>query len=258
LKRFLDQRLIAWAWLAATGLVMQSNAHQPNAPNKASLNVLFVGNSFTHSNDLPGLIRQLAEGARETKTLSHVQQTPGGYTLKKHWDKATVAQLIQSHRWDYVVLQEQSQALSFEHWQRLQEVHPYARQLNSLALKSQANVIVFMSWGYKAGDIDNRERDSFFDMQGRLADGSTQLAKDLSATVAPVGTAWRLAVSRNPKIGLWAEDGRHPSLRGSYLAACVFYKLFYKRSPVGNPFTAGLSPSDAYFLQDVASSVSEP
>jgi hypothetical protein len=64
----------------------------------------------------------------------------------------------------------------------------------------------------------------------------------------------RQAKTRNPQIRLWGEDGRHPSLKGSYLAACVFYKLFYQKSPVGNSFTAGLSSSEAYFLQDIAAS----
>ena len=46
--------------------------------------------------------------------------------------------------------------------------------------------------------------------------------------------------------------GSHTNLRGSYLAACVFYATFYGESPVGNPFRATLSPGDAAFLQQCA------
>jgi Domain of unknown function (DUF4886) len=232
----------------------QSKLHQSSLSNAASLNVLFVGNSFTYFNDMPALVKQLADAAHEEKPFMSVQETPGGYTLKQHWESGKVAQLIQSNRWDYVVLQEQSQALSFAQWQRFRDVHPYARQFNNLAWQNKTKLILFMTWGYEKGDLENRTSDSFSDMQSRLAEGNMELAKDLSAIVVPVGIAWRQALSRNPQIRLWGEDGRHPNLSGSYLAACVFYKLFYRKSPVGNPFTAGLSAREAYFLQDVAAS----
>jgi len=51
---------------------------------------------------------------------------------------------------------------------------------------------------------------------------------------------------------LWAWDGTHPSTAGSYLDACMFYAALTGRSPVGNPYTAGLDPSQARFLQQVA------
>jgi hypothetical protein len=233
----------------------QSKIHQSGLSDASSLNVLFVGNSFTYVNDMPGLVKQLAEAAHEVKPFVSVQETPGGYTLKRHWEDGKAVQLLQSSRWDYVVLQEQSQFLSFEQWQRFRDVHPYARQLNNLAWQNKAKLVLFMTWGYEKGDLENRTSDSFSDMQSRLTEGNMELAKDLSATVAPVGIAWRQALSRNPQLRLWGEDGRHPNLQGSYLAACVFYKLFYHKSPVGNSFSAGLSASEAYFLQDVASSV---
>jgi hypothetical protein len=260
-KLYLVLSLIGLVGIGAIALAVvfgvqprEDKTHQTSVSSETSLNVLFVGNSFTFFNDMPSLVRQLAEAAHEEKTFASTQETPGGFTLKQHWDKGVAAQLLQSKHWDYVVLQEQSQALSFAQWQRFQDVHPYARQLNNVAWQNKAKVIVFMTWGYANGDLENRQSDSFLDMQNRLTDGNMELAKDLSATVAPVGTAWRQALSRNPQIGLWGEDGRHPSLKGSYLAACVFYKLFYQKSPVGNPFTAGLSSSEAYLLQEIAAS----
>ena len=51
---------------------------------------------------------------------------------------------------------------------------------------------------------------------------------------------------------MYAPDGSHPNLRGSYLAACVFFAMFYGDSPVGNPFIATLSAGDAAFLQQCA------
>jgi Domain of unknown function (DUF4886) len=260
-KFYLPLSLVGLLGVGAIALIVilgfqqqQSKIHQSGLSEKSFLNVLFVGNSFTYFNDMPGLVKLLAEAAHEAKPFVSAQETPGGYTLKRHWEDGKVAQVLQSSRWDYVVLQEQSQFLSFAQWQRFQEVHPYARQLNNLAWQNKAKLVLFMTWGYEKGDLENRTSDSFSDMQNRLTEGNMELAKDLSATVAPVGIAWRLALSRNPQLRLWGEDGRHPNLKGSYLSACVFYKLFYQKSPVNNPFTAGLSTREAYFLQDVAAS----
>jgi hypothetical protein len=53
---------------------------------------------------------------------------------------------------------------------------------------------------------------------------------------------------------LWNADGYHPAPAGSYLAACVFYKAFYERSPEGNAFRAGLSDADALRLRRAVAS----
>src|SRR5437588_8239645 len=72
----------------------------------APLKVLFVGNSFTARNDLPGLIARLA--ALRGKTLQHRLISAGGASLRRHWNAGEVLQAIQGGHYDYVVLQEQS------------------------------------------------------------------------------------------------------------------------------------------------------
>jgi hypothetical protein len=74
----------------------------------------------------------------------------------------------------------------------------------------------------------------------------------LDAAVVPVGEAWRIAHQRSPGLDLWAPDGRHPSQAGTYLAACTFYGVLYEKSPVGNPYTAGLSREEVQVLQQAA------
>jgi hypothetical protein len=48
------------------------------------------------------------------------------------------------------------------------------------------------------------------------------------------------------------DDRRHPTLAGSYLAACTFYAALFAESPVGHPYTAGLSDEAALTLQKIA------
>jgi hypothetical protein len=50
-------------------------------------------------------------------------------------------------------------------------------------------------------------------------------------------------------IVLRIADRRHPTLEGTYLAACTFYAALFGESPVGQPYTAGLDGTIARTLQ---------
>ena len=71
-----------------------------------AINILFVGNSFTQRNDLPGL---LAGMAAERKVLvQHKLISVGGASLRTHWNAGRAVKEIATDLYDYVVLQEQS------------------------------------------------------------------------------------------------------------------------------------------------------
>ena len=76
------------------------------------------------------------------------------------------------------------------------------------------------------------------------------------ATLSPSSSSMRFAfakaIGRDPKVNLYNPDKRHPSLAGSYLAACVIYAAVHGKNPVGNSHKGGLDPKLADFLQQVA------
>src|SRR5437016_1954919 len=78
----------------------------PKARKSLSLNVLFIGNSFTARNDLPGLIALLAKASGHH--LQHQLISVGGASLRTHWNKGHAQNRIREGDFDYVVLQEQS------------------------------------------------------------------------------------------------------------------------------------------------------
>jgi hypothetical protein len=92
-------------------------------------------------------------------------------------------------------------------------------------------------------------------MQSHIQTGYTGLADALGARVVPVGTAWQNAIHLEPKLNLWQMDGIHPSREGSYLAANVFYGLFFDESPEGLIYTADLPAETGQFLQAVAAKI---
>jgi Domain of unknown function (DUF4886) len=219
------------------------------------LRVLFVGNSFTFRNALAGMVRELAVYDRGGPRLFAVEYAAPGWSLENAARSGGLDHLLKDVHWDVVVLQEQSQMLSFPvpEWQR--ETYPFARDLQDKITRDGARTLLFMTWGYRFGDRRNRPNDTFLGMQERLARGYAQLASELPASVAPAGLAWAEALRERPGLDLWDSDGRHPNEAGSYLAACVFYKALTGRNPSRSSFTAGLEASEARFLQGIAASV---
>ncbi len=208
--------------------------------------VLFIGNSYIHTNQLPNLISNMASDLGDT--LIYEQSTPGGYTMEAHSTNANTLQKIMQGNWDYVVLQEQSQRPAFPDGQFYAETFPYARFLDSMihAYTPCAQTVFFQTWGRENGDQANCQffaplctyegMDSMLTLRYRL------MADSLSAIVAPVGQVWREV--RNlyyPSIQPYSADGSHPSLTGSYLAASTFYTTIFEKNPSGTTYTAGLS-----------------
>jgi hypothetical protein len=223
--------------------------------DRPGLRVLFVGNSFTFKNDLPALVHGLAAADEGAEPIFAVQYTAGGWRLRNAAEDKGLTKLLKNVRWDVVVLQEQSQIPSLSLDVQRRETFPFAHVLQTKIARGRADTLLFMTWGYRLGDRRNVRGDTYTTMQTRLVDGYSDLGRELGAAVAPVGLAWAEALRRRPQFDLWASDGRHPNLRGSYLAACVFYAVLSHQEPIGNRFTAGLAQADALFLQGVAADV---
>jgi PKD repeat protein len=220
--------------------------------------VLFLGNSYVYTNDMPTALRQLALSLGDT--IVTAQSTPGGYTFQGHTTLAASQQLIDQGNWDFVVLQEQSQIPSFPLSQVQSDCFPYAAQLvDSIRVHSPcAEPVFFMTWGRQNGDAQNCASwppvCTFEGMNGLLRERYLTMAVDNSAWCAPVGMAWKHTRDQQPAVNLYSADGSHPAAAGTYLAACTFYATLYRTSPVGASYTAGLDPTTAATLQALAAS----
>jgi hypothetical protein len=118
----------------------------------------------------------------------------------------------------------------------------YAKKHSDTVRKNGALPVFFMSWAYK----DKPE------MTAQLAEAYTQAANDNNVFVIPAGLAFARSIAIKPELELYASDMRHPSLAGTYLAACTTYAALFKKSPVGLTYAAGLDPVVATHLQNVA------
>jgi hypothetical protein len=66
--------------------------------------VLFVGNSLTSGNDLPGLVQAMAAAGGVKLRADTV--AVGNFSLEDHWQQGRAREALASATWDYVVLQQ--------------------------------------------------------------------------------------------------------------------------------------------------------
>ncbi len=222
-----------------------------------SKSILFLGNSYTYYNGgLPVMLKDVANSMGEV--LEVESNAPGGYTLQAHSTNVTSLDLIASRDWDYVVLQEQSQRPSFPPSQVEVEVYPYATILcDSISNNSSCTqTLFFMTWGYENGDATNcpyyTPLCSYLGMQWRLRQSYVEMAENNDTWAVPCGMAVKAVRESNPEIVLYSGDGSHPSIHGTYLAACTFFSSIYHRSPVGAYIPTEISADEAAILQNAA------
>ena len=213
--------------------------------------ILFIGNSYTSVNDLPGTFTKLAKsGGHRVETGMSAQ---GGWFLSDHVNSPETLDQIKSSKWNFVVLQEQSMAPASEQVRSTQMV-PAVRTLVKKVKEAGAVPILFITWAHRDGWPDNG-MSSYESMQTGINDGCQAVGQELNLRMAPVGFAWWETRRQNPELNLWQEDGSHPNEQGTYLAACVFYAVIYRENPEGLSYNGNLSRGDARVLQKIAADI---
>lgn len=218
--------------------------------------VLWIGNSYIYTNNLPLVFQNLALSGGDTVVFD--QNTPGGTTLSAHYSNATTLQKIAQPGWDYVVIQAQSQEPSFPPTQVYEQTLPYAQLLDSLVHEANpcAKTVFFMTWGRKFGDTQNCANYpplcTYEGMTLRLRWGYKEMADTTHAIIAPVGMAWKAVREANPDLELYSPDNSHPALAGTYLSACVFYNTIFRKNSAGLNYTAGIEASNVSLMQSLA------
>jgi hypothetical protein len=250
-------------------LLLSGSALAQTAPKTKSLGAegpktaLYVGNSFFYyNNGMSGIVGKLiaaadpqAKGYRSTSvTISgsgldwHDMESyfkPGTRMASYSFTPDNNVVFNKFERpFDVVIMNDCSQCPI--HPQLKDAFHEYARKHSQTVVKHGAKPVLFMTWAY----ADKPE------MTAQLAEQYTIAGNANNALVVPAGLAFAKAIARSsqggPQINLYDPDKRHPSLAGSYLAACAILASVYGKSPVGNSYVAGLDPKTARFLQEVA------
>lgn len=210
-------------------------------PGDSGYRILFVGNSRTGYNDIPGLVRQMALADGRQPEIGSVVLY--GRSLEDQWielipgeSESQAVHAIKEGNWDVVVLQE----LSIQPVEYCALFYQYVRQFTSLIRAQGAQPLLFLNWRHLGYSFTQAEMNA----------ANYQIADEQTLAVAPVGVAWEASSTQYPGIQLFNPDGNHAELAGSYLAAGVLYASLYNRPP--KPITAGLSSSVMAQLNGVA------
>ena len=237
--------------LFVSGCAPEDNCHSIQNIGPVT-RILFIGNSYTFVNDLPGMFTKLAcSGGHQVETGMAAE---GGWTLAQHASSSPTLDKIHFQQWDFIVLQEQSEIPAIQD-SRIQSMYPAVRQLVHTIRASGAQPLLFLTWGHKDGDAEFGLA-NYYDMQAQLSAGYLGIAQELNVPVVPVGTAWLKGVTQANPLNLWQTDGSHPTEQGTYLAACVFYAAIFHQTPVGLGYLAGVDQTTAQTLQTLAAETS--
>ena len=229
--------------LAALGLFVSIQVQGQSVTK----NVLFLGNSYTGVNNLPQMISNVANSMGDT--LEWDSHTPGGSYLYDHLTSSTSVNKIEQGNWDYVVLQEQSQAPTLPYYQ-IPVVYEHARKLDSVIVAANpcSETQFYMTWGRKNGDPTFYQvyypaySDNTYEYMDSLLQARYKYMADSNdAEVSPVGAVWNYIRQNHPNIELYQSDESHPSLAGSYVAACCFYTSLFRKDPTQITFNSTLS-----------------
>ncbi len=236
-------RLYLWLLLIAS---LPVQADQP-------LRILFVGNSYLYYNDsLHNHVGRIAEELQPDllDKLDYKSSTIGGASLDHHPIEhlLTPGRIGVDEPFEWVVLQGGSaEPLSARRRAGFVET---VTEFDGLIKRHGAQTALFMTQAYVAPHA--RVEDG---QQAEIAAAYAEAAAATGARVIPVGLAFELSYTRRPELALHMEfDGSHPSLYGTYLAACVVYLTLYGGSLEGLQYDYyGRIPSDiTQFLQGIA------
>lgn len=190
-------------------LSLDTNAPIENLPDGGH-HVLFIGNSLTYTNDLPGTVEQLAASVGDTVYTSMVA-LPNFAVIDHALGMSNAVDVIKSQKWELVVLQQGPTTTAINR----DTLIIATKALDPVVKASGGRTAELMTW-------------PSFDSPGLfpLVRGSSQAA---AASVSqgmfiPAGDAWRLALERDPAVQLYGPDGYHPGSLGTYLAALVVYE----------------------------------
>lgn len=184
------------------------------------MKILMLGNSFTYYNDLPSILSAILPA--EVKA-----NTRGGAYLWEHYTEGEMLceqtqESLKNEKWDYVVLQEQSNAPIFKR----DQFQESAARLCAMIRENGAKPVFYATWAYREGSEKLTGIGlSYEEMDNGLFESYHAAAEANQALIADVGSAFSAV---RHLVDLYIEDDYHPSPVGSVVAAQAIARVIEK------------------------------
>jgi hypothetical protein len=206
MRKLLGKALLAVAALSTGSCLGQKIAGPLPA---GGIHVLFVGNSLTFVNDLPGTVAALGEMSGDTIRVA--ASVGSNLALVDHLNGASDAVArIQQGGWHFVVLQQGPSTVPINRDSLIlwtQWFDPFIKAVH-------ATPALLMVW-------PESYRYAYFD---EVRKSYQQAAQAVGGVFIPAGAGWLQAWADDETLPLYGPDGYHPSALGTYVAALVIYE----------------------------------
>jgi hypothetical protein len=214
---------------------------------RPSRRILIFGNSRTYYNDMPAMLRRVADSAGSREKYQMVVYALPGASFETLWNDTRTQSLL-SESWDDAVVQGESRGQSTPELQR-SFMRNGALLLKSAKLRNGApKLIVNWTWDPIVFENDAAMRtESYWAMQSAHAD----LARQTGAAPVNVGKVWESLRAQKPRLAL-TSDGNHPTVAGSYFVAlCLYHSLSHSDVLRVTYIPDGMLPEEAATLRQV-------
>lgn len=183
-----------------------AKAQTGNSP-QATLNILFVGNSLTYTNNLPEIVKELAK--QDGVEIKYSSLSLPDYSLEDHWNEGKLQKQLDKEKYDLVIAQQGPSALPESQVLLLE----YTKKIKELCDSRKTKLALYMVWPSKSRsfDLDN------------VIYSYTHAAKETGSLLCPAGLAWKNTWALDSTLALYGADNFHPSMAGSVLAALTIY-----------------------------------
>lgn len=201
--------------LAGAGLLLLACGSGPVQPTiepfgDAEVTALFIGNSLTASNDLPGMVATLAQAAGSTFEYRALLRP--NFSLQDHWAQ-DAEEVIRELGADVVILQQGPSSVGDNPLHLRTWTEAYA----PVVREAGGEPALLMVW-------PERTRMEAFDA---VHDSYAGAADAVNGIFLPAGDAWREVWALDPDVSLYGVDGFHPSRDGSLVAALTVFAILY-------------------------------
>lgn len=176
--------------------------------SRPEVDVLFVGNSLTAANDLPGMVAEIAR--REGRELSVASITSPGASLEDHWN-AGVAGRIERVGADVVLLQQGPSSLPANREHLVRWSRRYAETIRGAG----GRPVLLMVWPPR----------SRWEALEDVAASYAAAARAVDGLLAPAGEVLGAALAREPVLPLLGPDGFHPTPLGTFASALTVFAV---------------------------------
>lgn len=223
--------------------------------------VLFIGNSFTYTYDVPALVKGLATGAGFP--LLYTMHAPPGISVgdtdqgtSAHMFNPLVFDLIRRGKWDFVVLQDNQGRFvygkkKFPSAAVSKVIEGHFKIRDSVAAYNPcAKMLWFAGWAFKDGYPGIAATGK--ELIDNINENYTYLKDTAGGILSPIGIAWTRAMTLLPAVNLWGPDDAHQSLAGSYLTASVLFTAIFRTNPERINYTGGIDSITAATLRRIA------